>query len=65
MVKPKAATVPIIASEYDCRYLNAAQLATDGGPVAFFADWLDHEARSKHWRAKEARRRQGDPFRQS
>ena len=62
VVKPKGAPLPITASGYYCHYANAALLADVGGPVAFFADWLDREARTKRWQAEEFRWRQGDLF---
>jgi hypothetical protein len=62
VVKPKGAPVPITSSGYYCHYMPAELLAANGGPVAFFADWLDREARTKRWQAEEFRWRQGDLF---
>ena len=41
---------------------DSALLAADGGPVQFFTDWLDREARTKRWQIEEFRWRQGDLF---
>jgi hypothetical protein len=62
VVKPKSAPVPITSTGYYCHYVNAALLAADGGPVPFFTDWLDREARTKRWQQQEFRWRQGDLF---
>lgn len=62
VVKPKGAPLPITTSGYYCHYANEAMLAGDGGPIAFFTDWLDREARTKRWQLEEFRWRQGDLF---
>ena len=62
VVQPKGAPVPITSTGYRCHYLPAELLAANGGPIAFFSDWLDREARTKAWQQAEFRWRQGDLF---
>ena len=60
--RPKGAPLPITQSGYCSHFLDQDQLATAGGPVRFFQEWIEREARSKTWHQIDFRSRQGDLF---
>jgi hypothetical protein len=61
--KPKGAPLPITETGYRSHFLDAHDLEHAGGPVRFFLDWIEREARSKTWAKTEFKWRQGDLFR--
>ncbi len=58
--KPAKAILPITDTGYRSHFLDPEQLATVGGPVLFVQAWLEREAASKQWRAREAKMAQLD-----
>lgn len=60
--KPKDAPLPITGTGYLSHFLDENVLKRAGGPVQFFLDWIEREARSKQWAAAEFKWRQGDLF---
>jgi hypothetical protein len=58
--KPAKAILPITDTGYRSHFLDPEQLATEGGPVLFVQAWLEREAATKQWRAKEAKMAQLD-----
>ena len=55
---PKGAPLPITQTSYLSHFLDEERLATAGGPVAFFLDWIEREARTKQWAKAEFKWRQ-------
>ena len=62
VVAPKGAPLPITETGYRSHFLDADDLAQAGGPVAFFHDWNEREARSKAWARIEFKWRQLELF---
>ena len=62
VVKPKGVPVPITDTGYLSHFLDANELRANGGAVAFFLAWLDHEANSKAYAKALAKWRQLDLF---
>ena len=62
VLTPKAAPLPITQTGYLSHFLDAELLAMSGGPVRFFLDWIEREAKSKSWASAEFKWRQGDLF---
>ena len=62
VTSPKGAPLPITSTGYLSHFLDAADLAAAGGPVAFFLAWLDRDATTKAWHRAEFAWRQGDLF---
>lgn len=60
--RPKNAPLPITSTGYLSHLLDENLLKRAGGPVQFFLDWIEREARSKQWAATEFKWRQGDLF---
>ena len=58
--KPKGARVPITDTGYRSEFVDPETLATAGGPVLYFQQWLDREAATKKWRAAELKAAQLD-----
>ena len=59
---PKRARLPMTESGYRSHFIDALDLAQAGGPVTFVSAWLEREAKSREWIARENRRAQGDLF---
>lgn len=55
---PERAPLPITDTGYRSHFLPSAELAAYGGPLAFVAAWLDHEANSDQWKAQAANSKQ-------
>ena len=64
VLTPKGAPIPITNTGYLSHFLNVEHLATAGGPVAFFLDWIEREARTKQWAKAEFKWRQLELFSQ-
>ena len=64
VLAPKAAPIPITNTGYLSHFLDEEHLATAGGPVAFFLDWIEREARTKQWAKAEFKWRQLELFAQ-
>ena len=62
VVKPKGAPLPITETGYRSHFLDEELLSKAGGPVTFFLDWIEREAKSKAWAKNEFKWRQGDLF---
>ena len=62
VVTPKGAPLPITQTGYLSHFLYEEHLATAGGPVAFFLDRIEREARTKQWAKAEFNWRQGELF---
>lgn len=62
VLAPKGAPCPITSTGYLSHFLDESDLDKAGGAVAYFAAWLDREAKSKAWAKAEARWRQLDLF---
>lgn len=62
VVSPADAPCPITTTGYKSHFLDQDQLKAAGGPVAFFVDWLNREARTAAWARIESRWRQLDLF---
>ncbi len=60
--KPEGAPLPITETGYRSHFLDADHLNRAGGPIRFFLDWIESEARSKSWAKAEFNWRQGDLF---
>ena len=58
--KPVKAILPITDTGYRSHFLAPDELATEGGPVLFVQSWLEREAATKQWRAKEVKMAQLD-----
>ena len=56
------APIPITATGYRAHFLDAEQVAAAGGPVRFFLDWTEREARTRAWAKAEFRWRQLELF---
>jgi hypothetical protein len=61
-VEPENAPLPITDTGYRSHFTAAHLIEQAGGPVACVLTWLDDEARSPLWLAKEITRRQLDLF---
>ena len=64
VLAPKAAPIPITQTGYLSHFLDEEHLAAAGGPVAFFLDWIEREARTKQWAKAEFKWRQLELFSQ-
>ena len=64
VLTPKCAPLPITQTGYLSHFLDEEHLATAGGPVAFFLDWIEREARTKQWAKAEFKWRQLELFAQ-
>lgn len=62
VLAPKGAPLPITQTGYLSHFLDEDLLKRAEGPVQFFLDWIEREARSKQWAATEFKWRQGDLF---
>ena len=62
VLAPKAAPIPITNTGYLSHFLGEEHLATAGGPVAFFLDWIEREARTRQWAKAEFKWRQLELF---
>lgn len=62
VVSPKGAPIPITATGYRSHFLDEDLLAKAGGPVRFFHDWIEREARTKTWAKAEFKWRQLELF---
>lgn len=62
VTKPKNAPLPITSTGYLSHFLDEQLLRQAGGPVRFFLDWIEREAKTKQWAAAEFKWRQGDLF---
>lgn len=51
---------PITETGFLAHQIDTEELAVTGGAVAFFTDWMNREARSKHYQHAEFLWRQGD-----
>lgn len=60
--KPKGAPLPITQTGYLSHFLDHDLLAKAGGPIAFFTDWLEREAKTSAWAKRDFKWRQGDLF---
>ena len=58
VLRPKGAPLPITQTGYLSHFLYEEHLATAGGPVAFFLDRIEREARTKQWAKAEFKWRQ-------
>lgn len=52
--------VPITSTGFLAHFMATAALNNAGGPVAFFKDWMDREAKDKRYQKAEFLWRQGD-----
>lgn len=59
---PKGAPVPITQTGYLSHFLDEEELATAGGPVAFFLAWLEREAKTAAWAKADFKWRQLELF---
>ena len=59
---PKGAPIPITDTGYRSHFLDEDILANAGGPVRFFLDWIEREARTKQWAKAEFKWRQLELF---
>ena len=64
VVTPKGAPLPITQTGYLSHFLDEEMLATAGGPVGFFLDWIEREAKTKQWAKAEFKWRQLELFAQ-
>jgi hypothetical protein len=62
VLSPKDAPLPITQTGYLSHFLDEDELAKAGGPVAFFAAWLDREARTPAWAKTDFKWRQLELF---
>jgi hypothetical protein len=62
VLTPKEAPLPITRTGYLSHFLDEKELAKAGGPVAFFAAWLDREARTPAWAKTDFKWRQLELF---
>jgi len=62
VLAPKDAPLPITQTGYLSHFLDEDDLATSGGPVAFFLAWLNREARTTTWAKAEFKWRQLELF---
>lgn len=62
VLAPKGAPCPVTMTGYLSHFLDAAELASAGGPVAFFNAWLDRAATTKAWAKAQAKWRQLELF---
>ncbi|MBS0243032.1 MAG: hypothetical protein JSS20_12710 [Proteobacteria bacterium] len=60
--KPRGARLPITETGYRSHFINALELANDGGPVSFVSAWIERESTSREWQKREVSRAQGDLF---
>ena len=63
VVHPKRTAIPITETGYRSHFIGTLPLINAGGAVTFVTAWLDREAKSKKWIARELRETQGDLFR--
>lgn len=54
--------VPITSTGFLAHFMTASALRAAGGPIAFFMDWMDRDARTKAYKDAEFLWRQGDLF---
>jgi hypothetical protein len=62
VIMPKGAPCPITTTGYLSHFLDADELASAGGPIAFFTAWLERAAATKAWAKAEAKWRQLELF---
>ena len=62
VVAPSRAAIPITETGYRSHFIGTLELINAGGAVTFVTAWLDREANSKKWIARELREAQGDLF---
>ena len=55
---PERAPLPVTETGFRSRFPLATEVDAAGGPIAFARAWLDEEAKSKQWKAKQAAARQ-------
>lgn len=58
--KPRTAILPITETGYRSHFIDPDDLARAGGAVLFVQAWLEREAESKTWCARQAERAQLD-----
>lgn len=61
-LSPERAPLPFTDTGYRSHFTSPDFIARQGGPVAFVREWLDIEASTPEWRAKDAAARQGSLF---
>ena len=54
--------IPITATGYRSHFLDQELLVESGGPVGFFLDWIEREARTRKWAKAEFKWRQLELF---
>lgn len=59
---PKGAPLPITQTGYLSHFLDQDLLTKAGGPVAFFTEWIEREAKSKAWAKTDFKWRQLELF---
>ena len=57
-LEPARAPLPITQTGFRSHFPPLASIEERGGPVAYVLAWLDEEAKSRDWRAKQAAARQ-------
>ena len=62
VLTPKDAPIPITATGYRSHFLDQELLVEAGGPVTFFLDWIEREARTRQWAKAEFKWRQLELF---
>lgn len=58
VLAPVRAPLPVTDTGYRSHFVDRDAVESEGGPVEFVRRWLDAEADTKDWRAKEAAARQ-------
>lgn len=62
VVRPKRAAIPITESGYRSHFIPTLELINAGGSVTFVTAWLNREEKSKAWKERDFKSRQGDLF---
>ena len=57
-IEPERAKLPITETGYRSHFLAPGTVEETGGPAAYVAAWLDHDAQTADWRRYEAESRQ-------
>jgi hypothetical protein len=63
VISPKKEPLPITETGYLSHFITDGSCRTVDAAVAFFAAWLDREAKTKRWQKLDQKRRQLDLFR--
>lgn len=58
VIEPERAALPITETGYRSHFVDREAVSEAGGPVEYVRQWLDAEARSKTWQARDLAQRQ-------